>query len=305
MSEVVPKAPPSGNFVILHLLAASTTWGCSFLFIKMIGDGLSPVVLASVRAIGGTAALAIVVLSMGQGVWPRGREWQDWVVLGTLNGWIANILVNFALTRMDSGPAALIQASGPLMTAVLAHLLLSGERLTKPRFMGIVIGLVGVGILIGPDALFGGATALAALAMLGVTVGYSLGNIYARVVPKADPLRLAFGQQWASMIFSTAIVLLTTGTAGYARTPEFVWPVALLCIVSTALPIWLFLRLLTAAGPTKAAMTGYIVPVVALVAGVLLLGEPLALRQIIGGIIVLLGVAIVTGLVRLPPRTTP
>jgi drug/metabolite transporter (DMT)-like permease len=128
-----PSGAGDRAFLIAHLAANSLTWGSSFLLIKLIGDALSPTVIASLRAVGAALALGLALVLIGQSIRPKGREARDWLVLGTVNGWAPNVLVAFALSRMDSGPAALIQAAGPLMTAVLAHLLLAGERLTPAR----------------------------------------------------------------------------------------------------------------------------------------------------------------------------
>jgi drug/metabolite transporter (DMT)-like permease len=223
-------------------------------------------------------------------------------VLGTVNGWVPNMLVAYALTEMASGPAAMIQASGPLLTALLAHVFLAGERLTTERVLGIVLGMAGMALLIGPQALSGGGTLLAMLAMVVLTLGYAVGNIYTRKVPAADPTRLALGQQLFSALFGGLIAFAVAGGAGFAAVAPH-WPAMLaLGILSTALPIWLFMRLITAGGPTKAAMVGYVAPIVAVLLGVVLLGEPVVPRQIVGGLVIMCGVAIVTGLIRLPAR---
>jgi drug/metabolite transporter (DMT)-like permease len=292
----------SNTFIILHLFGCALTWGCSFLFMKLIGDGLHPTVVAATRALLAAAALMAAVAMIGQSVLPQGSEWRDWLVLGTVNGWAPNMLVAYALLHMDSGPAALIQASGPLMTAVLAHLLLTGERLTPTRTLGIAVGLAGVALLIGPKALAGGATTLAVLAMLLLTAGYAIGNIYTRTITHAVPVRMALGQQVVSALFGTVIALVVVGPAGFAPAQNHIAALIALGLFATALPIWIFMRLITAGGPTKAALGGYLTPVVAVMLGIVVLGEPLLARQVVGGIIVLLSVAIVTGLVRLPNR---
>jgi drug/metabolite transporter (DMT)-like permease len=280
------------------------TWGSSFLLIKLLNNALDPFAIAALRAVGAALALGFAMALLGYSLLPRGREVRDWLILGTVNGWMPNIMVAFALTRMDSGPAALIQATGPLMTALLAHYFMTGERLTGQRIWGIVVGLAGVALLIGPAALQGGGTLVAVLAMLILTAGYAIGNIYGRVVPTQDPIRLAFGQQIMSAIIAMVLVLAFSGPAALAPAADH-WPALLvLAWFSTALPIWIFMRLLRRAGPTRASMTSYLVPAVAVVLGIVVLGEPVEWRQIAGGIIVLLGVAIVTGLVR-PPQWKP
>lgn len=295
-------ARPSSAFLVTHLLGAGVTWGCAFLFMKLMSADVHLTVVAAGRAILAAIVLMAAVAAMGQSVLPKGREWQDWLMLGTVNGWVPNMLVAYALTEMASGPAAMIQASGPLLTALLAHVFLPGERLTADRILGILLGLAGMALLIGPQALSGGGTALAMLAMIVLTLGYALGNIYTRRIPAADPTRLALGQQLFSGLFGGMIALWVTGTGGFAAA-LYHWPAMLaLGVLSTALPIWLFMRLITFGGPTRAAMVGYVAPIVAVIMGILVLGEPLVPRQVAGGLVIMLGVAIVTGLVRLPTR---
>jgi drug/metabolite transporter (DMT)-like permease len=179
---------------------------------------------------------------------------------------------------------------------------LTGERLNAVKIFGIALGLVGVGLLIGPQALSGKGSLLAIIAMLFVTLGYALGNIYTRRIPTAVPLRLALGQQMASSIFATILAVAIFGFEGFAPAKDHVLPLVMLSVFCTAIPIWFFMRLITYAGPTKAAMTGYLVPAIAVVVGILVLREPIMLRQLLGGITVLVSVAIVTGLIKLPSR---
>jgi drug/metabolite transporter (DMT)-like permease len=299
-----PAGGPTSAFVAIHLVGCAVTWGGSFLLMKLIDGQLSVGVIAAARALLAAAALGIAIVAIGQSLLPQGREWRDWAFLGTMNGWVPNMLVAYALLHMDSGPAALIQASGPLMTALLAHAFLAGERLTAARSAGIAIGAIGVVLLIGPKALAGGATTLAILAMLLVTLGYAIGNVYTRTIPAGAPLRLALGQQVVSAIASTVIVFALSDMPDARLLAAHGWTLLALGLVSTALPIWIFMRLLTRAGPTRAAMTGYLVPATAIVLGVVVLGEPIVPRQILGGIIVLFGVAVVTGLLRWPTRRT-
>jgi drug/metabolite transporter (DMT)-like permease len=287
-------ANASTGFVALHLAGCAVGWGTAFLFMKLIGDGLPPVVIAALRALGASAALMVAVAAIGGSLLPKGREWRDWLVLGTVNGWGPNILVAYALTQMDSGPAALIQASGPLMTAILIQAVLPAERLTGRRLFGILVGLVGMALLIGPQALQGGATWNGTLAMLVLTVGYAIGNVYTRMIPDPAPVRLALGQQTVSGIAALAIALATVGGAGFANVADHATWLIALSLLSTAFPIWVFMRLITAAGAARASMTGYLIPTVAVIVGVVVLGEPIVPRQILGGAIVLAGIAIVS-----------
>ncbi len=288
------RPPVTAAFVATRLAACSLAWGSGFLFIKLMHGEVEPIILASCRGMLGAVTIGLWLWTLGQGPWPKRGEIVPWLILGTLSGWIPNILVAFALQRMDSGPAALIQASGPLITAIGSHMLFAEERLTPRRIAGVVIGIIGVGFLIGPRALEGGATSLGILAMFGVAMGYASTNIYTRTIKNADPARLAFGQQAVSGIVATVLAMVIAGPAAYAPAGNHIWANLALGILATALPMAIFMNLIRAAGPTRAGMTGYTVPAVATLIGVVVLGERLTSWQMLGGLIVLLGVALVT-----------
>ena len=283
------------EWVLLALITAAFFWGLGFPLMKMVSADFSAVALASLRGLLGGSTLTLWFLLMQQDCWPRTRqESLDWLVLGALNGWIPNVLTAFATQSLPGGQAAMIQACGPLITALMASRMFADEQLTPLRLTGILIGFAGVGLLIGPRLAGSGGTPAAALAMLGVALCYASGNVYVRRLPVADPRRLALGQQVVSGLAATAIALVLVGPSGYAPFAGHVWPVMALGILCTALPIVIFMYILRAAGPTKAALTGYIMPVWAVTLSALWLGEAIGLREAAAGAIILTGVAIVT-----------
>lgn len=287
-----PK-PASVGFFLTHLAVCSLAWGSSFLVIKLMGGALHPLVVAACR--GGVAAVVLigVVMAMGQIPLPRRDELVPWLVIGAFNGAIPNTLVAFSLARMDSGPAALLQSAGPLITAVAAHLMFADERLNRRSALGVIIGFAGVVLLIGPKAAEGRSSLDGALAMLGVAVCYAIGNLYTRTVRHHHPVRLSLGQQVCSTLLAVGAALVYGGTAVFQPIPTVIWPVLALGTLCTALPMTVFMRMIVVVGPTRAALTGYTVPVVAAVLGVTVLGERLTLWQISGGLIVMLGIFIV------------
>ncbi|MCZ8187814.1 MAG: DMT family transporter [Beijerinckiaceae bacterium] len=283
------------ELVLVALLTAGFFWGLGFPLMKMVSADFSAVAIASLRGMLGGSTLMLWFLLMRQGILPRTRqEMLDWLVLGALNGWIPNVLTAFATQSLPGGQAAMIQACGPLITALMASRMFADERLTPLRLTGILIGFAGVGLLIGPRLAGSGGTPAAAFAMLGVACCYASGNVYVRRLPVADPRRLALGQQVISGIAATLIALALVGPAGYAPFTQHAAPVLALGILCTAVPIVIFMYILRAAGPTKAALTGYIMPVWAVILSALLLGEAIGLREAAAGIIILVGVAIVT-----------
>ena len=289
----LPAAPTPG-FMAANLLACSMLWSTSFLFIKLSGD-VNPFVLAAMRGLVGASALVLWFTTQAKSIRPDNGQWHHWVVLGALNGWIPNVLVAHALTQIGTAPAAMIQASGPLIVAVLSHLLFADERLTSRRFAGVLVGFAGMGILIGPAALpDSGIGAWGALTMVATALSYATANLYVRSIRHADPARLALGQQICSGIPATALALVVAGPSAFAAVPDSAASLLALGIVSTALPILLFMRLIRRAGPTRASMVGYLQPVWTAVLAVLFLNESIGLRELTGGAVVLTGVALVS-----------
>lgn len=294
--EAAPAQEPGRGFIAFNLLTCSLLWGSSYLFIKLMSGDVSALTIAASRGILGAVSLSLWSLWRGRNPLPRKAEILPWIFLGTTNGWLPNVLVAYALTQLASGPAAMIQAAGPLVVALIAHFAFSEERLSRRRLGGILLGMAGVALLIGPRLFEGGGTALSVLAMIGATLSYASANIYVRTVPSAtgDPARLALGQQMLSGMIATTLTLAILGPAAFLPLGNHLPAMLMLGVVATAIPVTVFMRLIRAAGPTRAAMTGYLVPTVAVILGVVVLHEALELRQVLGGDIILAGVFLVT-----------
>ncbi|WP_349369569.1 DMT family transporter [Salinarimonas sp.] len=293
--RVAPGAASFG-FVAGHLIAAGLFWGSGFLFIKLVTDDLAPLALAAVRASIAVVALGLVFVATRRSLVPRGREWRDWAFLGACNSLVPNTLTAYALIEIGAGLAAMIQAAGPIMVAVMAHGLYAEERLDLRRVLGVLVGFAGMGLLIGPAALPGleGMSLPHALAMVATAFCYSVGALYVRAIPKAEPIRLAFGQQVFGAVPGLLLAIVIIGPASLAPAAQSPLPLLALGIVATAAPIFLFMRLLRAAGPTRASMVGYLQPVFAAGLGWLVLNETIGLREAAGGVVILIGVALVT-----------
>lgn len=294
---------PTPAFLISHLLGCSMLWASGYLFIKLSGS-VNPFTIAAVRGLLGALALALSFATQGRSILPQGREWRDWFFLGTFNGWCPNVLVAYALTRITAASAAMIAASSPLIVALLAHIMFGDERLTARRSVGILVGFVGMGILIGPAALpESGSSALGAIAMVATAASYAVGTIYARTVKDADPTRLALGQQVFSAIPATILAVVLIGPKVFDGVPDHPVQLVALGVLATAIPILLYMRLIRGAGPTRAGVVSYLVPVWATVLAILFLGEHVGLRELLGAVVVLAGVAIVSFTGKATPRT--
>jgi drug/metabolite transporter (DMT)-like permease len=280
----------------LQLLVCSLMWSSGYVFTKDLVDSVDPFVISSVRAMIAASVLAAISLVRFVSPLPTRREIGPWLVLGTFNGWVPNVLTAYALVRAPAGLSALIQSSGPLFVALMSHIAFDDDRLSARRLVGIVVGLAGIATLIGP-ALFsldGSATVPGLLLMLCVSLSYAGANVYAKTIPHIEPSRMALGQQMVSALGATVLALLLGGAASYAPVGQALPAMLGLSLISTAAPITIFMYMIRAQGPTRASMTGYLIPVFAYALAIVFLGEPLGLREVAGGAIALIGVYFVS-----------
>ena len=289
------SARPSLLFVFVHLIGASLLWASGFVFVKALNPVLAPFSLSAVRA--SVAALAIggALALLGETPRPRRKEWRHWILLGAIQGWIPNVLTALGLRTTTAGVASMIQASAPLVVALIAHLMFQEERLTRRRIAGLAIGFAGVAGLIAP-ALFGQGSgdAAGALFMVGVTLSYAVSGLYVRLIDGGDPLRLAFGQQACSAIPSIVLALIfDPPPRATAALPLALWSLGI-GLFATAAPMAVYMRLLTVSGPTRAALVYYLLPLWATILGVVFLREEIMPQQAASGVVLLAGVWLAT-----------
>jgi drug/metabolite transporter (DMT)-like permease len=219
---------------------------------------------------------------------------RHWLVLGTTNGWVPNLLTAFALGYVEAAPAALIHAATPLLVALLTVGLLREERPGPRSLAGLLVGFAGIAVLLGPDALAGRASFTGGVLVLLSGLSYALGTIYARRVRPEAPAQLALGQQLVSGGAALMLSVPLAPAGAFAVSGEALFVIALLGIFASALPLTMFLGLIARARVTDAAMVGYLQPPFAAGVGALLLGEVPSPLVLAGGAIVLAGVWLAT-----------
>ena len=281
--------------LFVQMLVCSFLWGAAFILLKMAGTSLSPLALTAVRGLMGGALILLFMALTGHSLLPRGREIRDWIILGFLQGVVPNTLTAYALTQISAGLTSMIQASTPLIVAVLAQAFFASERLTLKSTLGLLIGFGGMLVLIGPAAFGAGSVNPQGVAsVVVVAVSYALGTLYVRSIPGAQPIRLAAGQQLFSGLPTFAAVMILTGPSGFAPALDALPILLVLGIFGTAMPIVIYMNILKKAGPTLGSMNGYFLPPWTILLGFALLGEPVSLREIFATIVVLSGVALVS-----------
>ncbi|WP_448950096.1 DMT family transporter [Labrys neptuniae] len=277
------------------LLALSLLWGGSFFFTSIAVKALPPLTIVLLRV--GLAALILLTVLPMQGLkLPRRLNvWAAFFGMGFLNNVTPFCLIVWGQTELASGLAAILNATTPLWTVIAAHVLTAEEKMTGNRLAGVLIGLAGVVLMIGPDAFAGlGSHLVAELAVLAAAISYAFAAIFGRRFKTMGvaPMVTATGQVTASalMLAPVAVIVDRPWTLAVPGLP--VWAALLgLAALSTALAYVLYFRILTTTGSTNLALVTFLIPVSAIVLGALVLGERLEAKHFAG--MALIGLALV------------
>jgi drug/metabolite transporter (DMT)-like permease len=279
------------------LLTLAVLWGGTFLFQKVALAALPPFTVLLMRVVLAAVALGATVVATGHRLPAPGQAWLAFATMATLNNVIPFSLILWGQTRIASGLAAILNACVPLFTAVLAHFLAPDERLTPRRVVGVLVGLGGVVWLIGPDSLGGlGADVLAQLAVLAAGISYAFAGIFGRRFAGSPPLVTAAGQVTAAAVLTLPLALAVDRPWALVMPGPRAWLALLaLAIVSTALGYVVYFRILATAGATNLLLVTLLMPAIAVVLGVSVLGEQLAPRHLGGMALIAAGLALIDG----------
>jgi drug/metabolite transporter (DMT)-like permease len=278
-----------------RLLVISAFWGAGFPLIRHVAAQMPPLALATARGVVAVLAVGLFLGVTRRLGWPRRGMWRHVLVIGTCNGWLPNLMTAVALAHIGAGAAAMIQAATPLMVAGLAALLLREERPGRWALLGLLLGFLGIGAIVGPAAVEGGASLWGAALMLATALSYSLGTIYLRrVQPQGAASELVLGQQVVAAVVAGALSLGLDPPGAYDQ-PREIWLVlVLLGVLGSAVPLTMFMRLVQQVPATRASVVGYLQPVWATLLGAALLAEWPEARVLAGGAVVILGVWLAT-----------
>ncbi len=268
----------------------SVIWGMPYLFIKVADGGVSVPVLVFARVTIAAALLLPIALHRREfgGLW---RHWRWLVLFAFVEMIVPWALLSNAERQLTSSMSGLLIASVPIISVVLARLTGGSERLTVARWVGLLIGLAGVGVLAGRGALGGDAWSVAQVML--VALGYATGPIIANR-KLADLPVLAVN----AFCLSLAVIV-------YAPAAALTWPAAVpsaqvlaslagLGVICTATAFVLFFQLIAEAGPARAVVITYVNPAVAVALGVAVLGEPLTPEIVAGFVLILAGSVLAT-----------
>jgi drug/metabolite transporter (DMT)-like permease len=276
----------------------SMFWGSSYFFIALVQAELPALTIAALRTIPASAALLLIVLSLGYRLPATLAEWRLFIAFSAFNTLLPFVLIVWGQSRATGGMAAILNASAPLFGIFLAHLLTQDEKLSWNKLIGILVGMTGVAILVGYDFAVGsGADILARLALLAAPLLYVCANIFARnklghyppfvvammqmvgSVFVAFPLAIAVDQPWA-------LPLPSLGTLG---------AILGMGLLGSALASLCHFTVLHRAGATNATLVTLIMPLTPILLGGIFLGEHLSPREIAGALVIAAALIIIDG----------
>jgi drug/metabolite transporter (DMT)-like permease len=286
-------------------------WGSSYLFIKIGVASFEPFTLIALR-LGIGLALLVAVVAIAREPLPRSsRTYGHLLFMGVFNIAVPFFLITWAEQSVESAIAAIINATVPLFAIVIASLALPDEPITLNRLIGLVIGFAGVVVVTSRGLSGAGGDLAAEIALIGSSVSYAVGAVYARRnVRGLRPMIPAVFQVGFAFVITATLAFTLEDPLGVELVTV---PVSLASFLDPLAPIlgspvfaivWLgllgsglaylaFFRILQRWGATRTSMVAYLLPIVGIVLGALVLREPVDLRVVLGTALVLGGAALV------------
>jgi drug/metabolite transporter (DMT)-like permease len=288
------------------LLIVAGIWGASYLFIKVAVREIEPTAMMDLRLI--FAAIVLVpVLAWrlgGQGAVEEVRSTGTGAfILGVSNMALPFVLIAWGEKHIDSGVAAIANATVPIFVALLAIRFNPSERVRGWRLVGVALGLVGVGVLTGLDPQGGWWGVAGTLAVVVASLSYGSANLFAQHrFPRTAPLVITTASTLAAalVLLPFALFQLPDSVPSW----KAIASVAALGIAGTALALLFFYAMLNRYGASRSSLVTYLLPPFALFYGVVFLDEHLTLNAVLGLLLILAGVALGSGFLQLARRRT-
>lgn len=282
----------------LCLFFSGTCWGSSYIFIKIALAEIGPFALATSRLWISAIAMYIALRIMGHSLKPYLSKWKDFLVLGMLGVGIPFTFISASALYIPTSVTAILVATSPIFTALIAHQIVPGERSSKSKAIGVIMGFLGIVCIslpnIGKDDKF---HYLGIIFVLIAAILYALSSIYAKRKFMATP---AFVMVCLQMFFAGIIWLpisIFLEPESYQQIPSLRVTGSLLYLgfIGGGISYGAWHILIKRTGPTFASNTMNISPVVGLILGVSIVGEQLAISAMLGAILIITGLFIFGG----------
>ena len=297
MSNQITQHMRRADWAILLIL--SILWGGSFFFIEVLVEHLPPLTIVTLRVGLAAITLWLIILARKYEIPSTLKAWTALIIVGFLNNALPFTLITWGQTHINSGLSSIFNATTPFFTVLVAGALLADERVTQNKLLGVLIGILGVSILIGLDALKGITGSLfGQLAVLGAAISYAFAGVFARRFKALgiSPLMVATGQVTTAAFMLIPLTILIDKPWTLTLPPAPIIGAMLgLALLSTVVAYILYFRLIASAGATNAALVTFIIPISAILLGVFILGETFTATQALGMVLIGLGLIVMDG----------
>lgn len=279
------------------LLLLSLIWGASFLFIEIALEVMGPVTLVFFRVLVGAFCL-LAYLRIRQKTLPTSIGfWAPVFMMGLLNNVIPFSLISYGQVFITGGMASIINANTAFFGVIVAAVTLADERLEWRRLIGVLIGISGVIIVVGPHNLIDfNPTSIGQLAVVGATLSYAIASVWAKLrLNGYDSELIACGMLIAATILMAPLMFWIDGMPLFSISLSLVGVFIGLGAVGTSIAYLLYFRILKMAGASNLMLVTIIVPIFAVILDAMVLSQFISFADMIGFIIVAIGLAIMDG----------
>lgn len=292
------RTPAMSGTAWALLLTLSVLWGATFFFWKVLVEHLPPFTVVFGR-VGIAALVLLLVLALRGETLPLTRAaWTRFMVMAALNNAIPFALIAYGETAIASGVASILNATTPVFTVLVAHVLTEDEKLSPLKVLGVGLGFVGVVVLVWPDLLPGGLgiDLLGEIACLLASVTYAFAGVYGRRFSGLSALTAAAGQLVAATLLMLPLVVVVDRPWLLPAPPMMTWvSLVTIAVVCTAAAYPVYFRLLAVAGATNLLLVTFLLPISALLLGALFLREAITPAAMAGMALIGLGLASIDG----------
>jgi drug/metabolite transporter (DMT)-like permease len=282
------KAKHRFVFILLGVI-----WSSSFMWIKIAMREVGPITLVAFRALFGLVFCAVVILFQRVSLPRTFKAWLPLLIVGLTNIAIPFFLISWGELHIDSAVASILDATVPLFTILIAHILLQDDKITLPKTLGLIVGFVGIVILMSKDIGASTNSLLGQAAVIVASIFYAISAIYIRkttedtpgIVRSAGPLVSATATMWlGTLIFESPVQIPQLGITWVA--------LLFMGVLGSGLAFMMAFYLIHEIGPTRTTMVTYIFPLGGVILGVAFLHEQLTWQVIAGASLIVASLVI-------------